>query len=74
MIVRPSANVSQQEAVVDREYSLDDLMSDPLTRQLMARDRVDEHQVRALATRVRTQLRSRGSAARRPPEPRSFID
>lgn len=59
---------------MDREYSLDDLLADPLTRQLMARDRIDEAQMRSLATRVRARLRGRSATGSRPPEPRSFLD
>ena len=35
------------------EYSLDDLLADPITRQLMARDGVQEVDIRSLADRVR---------------------
>lgn len=56
---------------MDREFSLDELLADPLTRQLMARDQVDEIHVRTLARRVRRRLEA-GDRAPRPPEPRSF--
>lgn len=58
---------------MDRELSLDELLAASITRQLMARDQVDEAQVRALATRVRAGLRN-NDPERRPPEPRVFID
>lgn len=49
------------------EYSLDDFLSDPITRQLMARDGVDEGEIRSLAKRVRPH-----AEALRDEEPRSF--
>lgn len=51
------------------EYSLDDFLADPITRQLMARDRVQEHEIRTLADRMR---RHSAHKAQRPTEPRSF--
>lgn len=51
------------------ELSLEDFLADPATRQLMARDQVQEAEIRALAARYRA---SREDEARRPDEPRSF--
>lgn len=48
------------------ELSLDDFLSDPATRQLMARDRVDEADIRALAARYRADMDEP------PTEPKSF--
>ncbi len=46
---------------LEREPTLDDVMSDPLARALMKRDRVDADDLRGLLQRLRTQR------MRRPP-------
>jgi hypothetical protein len=51
------------------EYSLNDLLSDPITRQLMARDGVAEQDIRDLAEQMRPH-----AEALRPVEPKSFED
>ena len=51
------------------ELSLEDFLADPATRQLMARDQVEEAEIRAIAERYRA---SREDEARRPEEPKSF--
>lgn len=52
------------------EFSLDDFLADPATRQLMARDHVIEADIRAIADSYRAS-RDDGEA-RRPEEPKSF--
>lgn len=56
-----------------QELTLDQMLDDPIVRQLMARDGVAEADLRALAARVRPR---RGTASTGPmrawPEPRSF--
>lgn len=51
------------------ELSLEDFLADPATRQLMARDQVDEADIRAIADSYRA---SREDETRRPEEPKSF--
>ena len=51
------------------ELSLEDFLADPATRQLMARDQVQESEIRAIADSYRARLEDE---ARRPDEPRSF--
>ena len=51
------------------ELSLEDFLADPATRQLLARDQVQEAEIRALAERYRA---SREDEPRRPDEQRSF--
>lgn len=51
------------------EYALDDFLADPVTRMLMARDHVQEADIRSLADRFRAGDQQPFS---RPPEPRSF--
>lgn len=51
------------------EFSLDDFLSDPATRQLMARDQVAEADIRAIAESYRASLEDE---AQRPEEPKSF--
>ena len=51
------------------ELSLEDFLADPATRQLMARDQVEEAEIRAIAERYRAR---REDEARRPEEPKSF--
>lgn len=53
------------------EFSLDDLLADPATRQLMARDQVAEADIRAIADSYRASL---GDSLRVPDEPKSFKD
>lgn len=55
------------------ELTLDDMLADPIVRQLMDRDGVAEADVRGLAARFRPRpaLLSAGFD-RLPPEPRSF--
>jgi hypothetical protein len=53
-----------QEAIMteyEREPTLEDVLADPLVHALMARDRVDAEEVRALLERLR------GAEKRRPP-------
>lgn len=47
----------------DREPSLSDLLDDPLTRQVMASDRIDLQDLSQLMNRIRGQLATRGQAA-----------
>lgn len=54
------------------ELSLEDFLADPATRQLMARDQVQEAEIRALAARYRASLKDGAAEVRRPDEPRSF--
>lgn len=55
------------------ELTLDDMLSDPIVRQLMDRDGVPETALRDLAARFRSRLPAAGSAFDRvQPEPRSF--
>jgi hypothetical protein len=57
------------------ELTLDDMLSDPIVRQLMDRDGVPETVLRDLAARFRSRLSAEGSALdRRALEPRSFED
>jgi len=43
----------------EREPTLEDVLSDPVVRALMARDRVDAHEVRALLERLQSAQRRR---------------
>lgn len=52
------------------DLTLDQMLDDPIVRQLMARDGVVEADLRALAARVRP--RRGAGLARLEPEPRSF--
>lgn len=52
------------------EMTLDQMLDDPIVRQLMARDGVVEADLRALAARVRP--RPGAEPRRLQPEPRSF--
>jgi hypothetical protein len=55
------------------ELTLDDMLSDPIVRQLMDRDGVPETALRDLAARFRSRSLGDGPAFhRREPEPRSF--
>lgn len=55
------------------ELPLDDMLSDPIVRQLMDRDGVPEAALRDLATRFRSRTTAVAPAFDRlPPEPRSF--
>lgn len=49
------------------ELSLDDYLTDPITRQLMARDGVAEQDLRDLATQLQADVEARR-------EPKSFED
>lgn len=54
------------------DMTLDQMLDDPLVRQLMARDGVAESDLRALAARIRP-LRGPSQSSRGvEPEPRSF--
>ena len=58
-----------QEAIMteyEREPTLEDVLADPLVHALMARDRVDAEEVRALLERLRS------AEKRRPPGGRSI--
>jgi hypothetical protein len=55
------------------ELSLEDFLADPATRQLMARDQVQEAEIRALAARYRLSLEAGQNQAPRQPEPKSFL-
>jgi hypothetical protein len=54
------------------DMTLDQMLDDPIVRQLMARDGVVEADLRALAARVRPRDVSLASPSRLEPEPRSF--
>jgi hypothetical protein len=43
----------------EREPTLEDVLSDPVVRALMARDHVDAHEIRALLERLRSAQRRR---------------
>ncbi|MFJ6024992.1 hypothetical protein ACIQC9_10415 [Brevundimonas sp. NPDC092305] len=49
-----------------QELTLDDMLADPIVQQVMARDGVQEADLRALVGRLPARVR--------PAEPRSFID
>ncbi len=53
-----------------REPTLNEMLADPIVRQLMHRDGVAEADVRGLAFTVGRHLNLSGEAAKRPPEPR----
>ena len=48
----------------NREPSLDDLLSDPVTRMVMARDGFSDEAVRTLLQETRRRLMTRNNAAR----------
>ena len=48
----------------NREPSLDDLLSDPVTRMVMARDGFSDEAVRTLLQETRLRLMTRNNAAR----------
>lgn len=55
------------------EMTLDQMLDDPIVRQLMARDGVAESELRALAASLRPRgAASPAAAVRVGPEPRSF--
>lgn len=51
---------------LEAEFSLDDMLADPIVHLVMRRDGVEETEVRALARRVARRLRMA--------EPRSFLE
>lgn len=54
------------------EMTLDQMLDDPIVRQLMARDGVAESELRALAASLRPRRAASPAALRVGPEPRSF--
>lgn len=55
------------------EMTLDQMLDDPIVRQLMARDGVAESELRALAASLKSRRESSPATAMRiGPEPRSF--
>ena len=55
------------------ELSLEDFLADPATRQLMARDQVEEADIRALADSYRARAEGGQNEAGRQQEPKSFL-
>lgn len=57
----------------DQELTLDQMLNDPIVRLLMARDGVEEADLRVLAAHIRSRRDSMtNDAVRVSPEPRSF--
>lgn len=58
-----------------QELTLDQMLDDPIVRQLMARDGVQEEEVRSLSVHVvrRRSGPAPAAPARLSPEPRSFV-
>lgn len=56
-----------------QELTLDQMLDDPIVRQLMARDGVQEEEIRSLSVHVVRRRSGPAAPARPSPEPRSFM-